>query len=270
MSRYQAMFQRLANNKEGAFIPFVVLLDPDPKTSKEIILTLIEAGADALELGIAFSDPLADGPTVQKANIRVLKNGSHVRDALNLVKEIRAENQEIPLGILTYANLVFKNSLDWFYGFCHECGVDSVLVADVPLLEATDYCSIAIAHGIDPVLIAPINLPLQRCKEIARLGRGYTYVVTRKGVTGADEEVFLRHRELLQALKDENAPKPILGFGISSWKHVKAAVLEGASGVISGSRVISIIEENLNNKQLMLKNLFYFVKTMKQATKSCV
>lgn len=267
MSRYQKMFERLKKNNEGAFIPFVVLWDPDRETSKTIIETLIEAGADGIEVGIAFSDPLADGPTIQKADLRALRAGSRVRDALLLIKEIRDAHKEIPIGILTYANLVFKNSLDWFYSHCRDCGVDSVLVADVPLIEARPYCEAALAHQIEPVLIAPINLPLSRCEEIARFGRGYTYVVTRKGVTGANEKINLRHRELLLALEQNNAPPAIFGFGISSPDHVKAALDEGARGAISGSRVVSIIEEHLDDKALMQKELAHFVRAMKDATR---
>src|SRR5579871_3880214 len=136
MSRYDEMFDNLQRKNEGAFIPFVVLHDPDRETSKKIMQTLIDAGADALELGIAFSDPLADGPTIQKADLRALRSGSTVRDALSLVKDVRKLNPKIPIGILTYANLVFRNSLDWFYDHCHQAGVDSVLVADVPVIEA--------------------------------------------------------------------------------------------------------------------------------------
>lgn len=268
MSRYQKMFDRLKKSHEGAFIPFVVLFDPDRDTCKRIVATLIKAGADALELGIAFSDPLADGPTIQKADLRAMKSGSTVRSALALIKEIRADNQDIPIGILTYANLVFKNSLEWFYQQCQDCGVDSVLVADVPLLEAEPYVHAALAHEIEPVLIAPLNLPLKRCEEIARLGRGYTYVVTRRGVTGANDEISLAHRELLQTLKEKNAPPPLMGFGISSPAHVKAAMKEGAAGVISGSKVVSIVEEHLLDPERMMTELTTFVNAMKDASRS--
>lgn len=267
MSRYDQMFRNLQEKKEGAFIPFVVLFDPDRETSKKIILQLIEAGADALELGIAFSDPLADGPTIQKADLRALRSGSRVRDALDLVKEIREAHDDIPIGILTYANLVFRNTLDWFYRHCKQSGVDSVLVADVPIIEAEPYCEAAVANGIEPVLIAPLNLPLERCHDIARLGRGYTYVVTRKGVTGARANLSLGHHDLIEALKKAGAPPAIFGFGISSPAHVKAAIAEGAAGAISGSRVVTIIEEHLSDHNLMLRELSHFVGSMKDATR---
>jgi len=266
MSRYEAMFRRLGENNEGAFIPFVVLYDPDRATCKKIIQCLIDAGADALELGLAFSDPLADGPTVQKADLRALRSGSTVSGALSLVHEIRALNPLIPIGILTYANLVFQQSLDGFYHQCHESGVDSVVVADVPLLEAKPFCEAALKHGIDPVLLAPINLPPERCQAIAQLGRGYTYVVTRRGVTGADAEVSLAHHDLIKMLNDASAPPPIFGFGIAKPHHIEAALREGAVGAISGSATVSIIEENYSQPEVMMAKLAEFVKSMKKAT----
>ena len=265
MNRYDTMFKNLNQKKQGAFIPFVVLFDPDRETSREIITTLISAGADALELGIAFSDPLADGPTIQKAGLRALKNRSTVRDALALVKEIREEHMTIPIGILVYANLVVKNSIKNFYGSCKQAGVDSVLVADVPLCEIKPFYEEAIAHEINPVLIAPPNLPIEKSSEIAAFCQGYTYVVTRAGVTGANTELNLAHKELLVALKESKAPPAIFGFGISAPEHVKKALKEGASGVISGSKIVSLIE-NLGNKAAMLKALDDYTRAMKKAT----
>lgn len=266
MSRYQAMFENLTQKNQGAFIPFVVLGDPDFKTSKRIITTLIEAGADALELGIAFSDPLADGPTIQKAGLRALRSGSTVDKALSLVSEVRALYPNIPLGILTYANLVVKRSMDSFYKRSYEAGVDSVLVADVPIKEARTFCEAAMAQKVDPVLIAPINLPLELCADIARLSRGYTYVVTRKGVTGADKEISLSHQDLIKALNQAKAPPPVFGFGIANPEHVKIAMSQGAMGVISGSQVVSIIEKNLSAELAIYNELAAFTRLMKEAT----
>jgi len=267
MSRYERMFSACKAKNEGAFIPFVVLNDPDPKTSKMIIDALIKGGADALELGIAFSDPLADGPTIQKADLRALRSGSTVESALKLLSEVRKEHEHLPIGILTYANLVERRGRDHFYQACQKAGADSVLVADVPLLEHQPYQESALAHGIDPVLIAPPNLPEKRLSCIAKEGRGYTYVVTRSGVTGADAQLNLSHRELLAGLARYDAPPPVFGFGIATPAHVKTALKEGAAGVISGSQVVSIIEENLSNVAKMLQRLEQFTRDMKAATR---
>jgi tryptophan synthase alpha chain len=261
------MFSDLKAKGEGAFIPFVVLNDPDPETSKRILDALIGAGADALELGIAFSDPLADGPTIQKADLRALRNKTTLKSALNLANHIRRENEALPLGLLVYANIVERHGPKQFYKWCFNAGIDSVLIADAPLLEHQRYFDEAIACGIDPVLIAPPNLPASRYKAIAELGRGYTYVVTRSGVTGADEHLNLEHHALLAGLKKFNAPPPVFGFGIASPTHVKLALKEGALGVISGSQVVSIIEDNLNDVEAMCKKLTVFAKDMKAATK---
>ncbi len=266
MSRYDAMFADLQKKNQGAFIPFIVLLDPDRETSKEIMRTLIRSGADALELGLAYSDPVADGPTIQKADMRVLRNHGTVKAALALVAEIRQEFSEIPIGLLVYANIVFKSGLDHFYDMAARSGVDSVLVADVPIIEARPYIDAAIKHKIDPVLIAPPNLPQKRLSDIALLSKGYTYVVTRRGITGAKENLLLSHRDLLNGLKDHNAPPAVFGFGISTPEHVALAIKEGASGAISGSKIVSIIEENISDKPVMLKKLGEFVRDMKAAT----
>lgn len=267
MSRYQKMFDRLIHADEGAFVPFVTIYDPDRTTSLAIISTLIKAGADAIELGLPFSDPLADGPVIQKANLRALRNGCRVREAFDLIREVRAKWDDIPIGILTYANIVFRNSLEWFYRHCHESGVDSVLVADVPLLEAQPFCDAAMKNNVAPILIAPPNLPLERCADIAKLGRAYTYVVSRKGVTGQRDEIDFSHHNLITELKRVGAPPVLLGFGVSTPAHVKSAIDEGACGAISGSRVVSIIEDHLDNQELLLQELEHFVRVMKEATR---
>lgn len=267
MSRYERMFRELSEKSEGAFIPFVVLNDPDPDSSRKIIETLIQNGADALELGIAFSDPLADGPTIQKADLRAMRSGSTVQNSLQLVHDVRLKHDAIPIGVLTYANLVERKGRDNFYKSCAQAGVDSVLVADVPYLEFEPYKNAALAHSIEPVLIAPPNLPEKRIPAIAKEGRGYTYVVTRSGVTGADAEIALDHRDLLANLKRHEAPPAVFGFGIATPEHVKRALSEGAAGVISGSQTVNIIENHLSDKNLMLEKLGEFVREMKNATK---
>lgn len=266
MKRYAKMFADLNRKNQGAFIPFVMLYDPDRDTCKEILNTLVAAGADALELGIPFSDPLADGPVIQKAGLRALSNKPSVNDSFSLVAELRKENQDLPIGVLTYANLVYKNGLPWFYKQAHAAGIDSVLVADVPILEIKPYFEEAQKNDIDTILIAPSNLPKNRIGELAKYGRGYSYVQTRAGVTGADEDIKFSHQSLIKNLEAHKAPPAVFGFGISSPKHVKDAMKEGAAGVISGSKIVSIIEENLSNKNKMLSAIHAFVESMKQAT----
>ena len=156
-NRYQAKFETLTANKQGAFVPFVTIGDPNKELSLEIIKSLIDGGADALELGIPFSDPVADGPVIQKANIRALEANSNTDVCFEILKQVREYNADIPIGLLLYSNLVFSRGLDKFYHDAKDAGVDSILVADVPLHESELFRASATKAGIDPIFIATPN-----------------------------------------------------------------------------------------------------------------
>jgi tryptophan synthase alpha chain len=238
-SRYDRMFERLAARGEAAFGAFVMLGDPDLATSAAMLDALVEGGADMLEVGIPFSDPVADGPVIQAAAVRALAQGVTPADCFALLKAFRARHGEVPVGILTYANLVLARGRDAFYRAAADAGVDSVLVADVPLMEAGPFVASAGAAGVDPVLIAAPNTPHETLAGIARNGRGYTYCVARAGVTGADAEVRF-DADMLARLAALGAPPPVLGFGISRPEHVRSAREAGAAGVISGSAIVAL------------------------------
>jgi tryptophan synthase alpha chain len=239
VSRYDTMFARLKAKGEGAFCPFLMLGDPDLARSEKLLDALVEGGADMVEVGIPFSDPIADGPTVQAAAVRALAAGVKVDDCFALLKRFRARHAHIPTGILTYSNIVIARGMDDFYRRAADAGVDSVLVADVPTGEAEPFAAAARAAKIAPVLIAAANTPDAKLRQIARLGQGYTYCVTRAGVTGADDEVRVDHRAMLDALAAAGAPPPVFGFGISKPEHVRAALRGGAAGAISGSAIVN-------------------------------
>ena len=241
-NRYGAMFDRLHARGEGAFGAFVMLGDPHLAASAAILNALAEAGADMLEVGIPFSDPVADGPVIQAAADRALKQGVTPPDCLRLLAEFRANHPDVPVGILTYANLVVAAGRERFYRAAAAAGVDSVLVADVPTLEAPPFVAAATAAGVDPVLIAAPNTPEPTLARIAQLGRGYTYCVARTGVTGADRAMELDHGDLFATLARHAAPPPILGFGISNPDHVHQALAAGAAGVISGSAIVKLVK----------------------------
>jgi len=239
MSRYAAMFGRLAARDELAFGAFVMLGDPDLATSAALLDALVEGGADMVEVGIPFSDPVADGPVIQAAAVRALARGVTPADCFALLGGFRERHPEVPVGILTYANLVVARGLDAFHASAAEAGVDSVLVADVPLLESARFAEAAAAAGIDPVLIAAPNTPDATLRGIAATARGYTYCVARAGVTGADREVRY-DSGMIARLRALGAPPPVLGFGISRPQHVRLAREAGAAGVISGSAIVSL------------------------------
>src|SRR6476619_6924970 len=213
MSRYAAMFNCLGG--DGAFGAFLMLGDPDLETSATLLDAAVEAGADMIEVGIPFSDPVADGPVIQAAAVRALARGVRTADCFALIRGFRDRHEDVPVGILTYANLVVARGRDAFYEAAAAAGADSVLVADVPLLEAGPYAASARAAGIAPVLIAAANTPAERLARIAALGEGYTYCVARSGVTGADARVRFDHEAMLAALREAGAPPPVFGFGIS-------------------------------------------------------
>jgi tryptophan synthase alpha chain len=267
MDRYQSLFARLAEKNQGAFVPFVTIGDPSPALSLNIMNTLVESGADALELGIPFSDPLADGPTIQGANIRALKANTTPAICFELITEIRASYPELPIGLLLYANLVFANGIDNFYQRCKAAGVDSVLIADVPTSESAAFIEAAKANGIHQIFIAPPEASDETLQAVAELGGGYTYLLSRSGVTGTETKANMPVTALLERLHQYDAPPALLGFGISQPEQVHQAIAAGAAGAISGSAVVKIIETYLDQPEQMLTQLSQFVSEMKAATR---
>lgn len=267
MSRYDSMFSRLDAVGEGAFIPFAMLGDPDPATCRMVLEALVAGGADALELGIPFSDPVADGPVIQAAAVRALAAGVVLADCWALIREVRAAHPTLPIGLLVYANLVAHRDIAGFYGEAAAAGVDSILVADLPVAEATPFQEAARAAGIAPVFIAPPNASAERLATIARAGAGYTYVVTREGVTGTDTALKRDSTALLRQLHDLDAPPPVLGFGISHPDQVRHGLRMGARGVISGSAIVQRVAEHRDDPARLRAELEGFVRSMKAATR---
>ncbi|CCW32522.1 tryptophan synthase subunit alpha [Xenorhabdus nematophila] len=267
MVRYEQLFKTLQKQNQGAFVPFVTLGDPSPELSLEIVDTLIAGGADALELGMPFSDPLADGPTIQNANLRALSSKVTPTLCFELLEKIRTKHPDTPIGLLVYANLVFHKGIDDFYHHCKDAGVDSVLVADVPLSESSPFRSAAMKYDIAPIFVCPPNADDALLREIASFGRGYTYLLSRAGVTGTENRAKLPLTHLINKLKEYHAAPALQGFGISEPAQVTAARQSGASGAISGSAIVKIIENNLHQPDVMLENLMTFTHAMKNATR---
>ncbi|WP_434952357.1 tryptophan synthase subunit alpha [Shewanella sp. HL-SH4] len=265
-NRYQAAFAALKAKKQGAFVPFVTIGDPGLDISLNIIKTLVESGADALELGFPFSDPLADGPVIQGANLRSLAAGTTPDDCFELIAKVRVLYPELPIGLLLYANLVFSNGIDEFYTKAQAAGVDSVLIADVPIEESAPFIAAAKQHNIAPIFIAPPNANSDTLKQVSELGEGYTYLLSRAGVTGTESKAGAPVELILAKLVEFNAPPPLLGFGIAEPAQVKEAIKAGAAGAISGSAVVKIIETHQHDEVKLLTTLAEFTKKMKAAT----
>ncbi len=259
MSRYSTMFERLAAKREGAFGAFLMLGDPNIEASAKLLDAVVAGGADMVEVGIPFSDPVADGPVIQAAAKRALDAGVRVADCFALIARFRSGHPDVPVGILTYANLVMAPGRETFFRRVLEAGADSMLVADLPAFEAEPWTTGMRAADLDPVLIAARNTPADTLRTIARLGSGYTYCVTRAGITGVHGEPSF-DRELVRRLEQANAPPPVFGFGISTAEHVRAALGAGAAGVISGSAIVSAAAEG--------RDVGALVATLKDATRN--
>ena len=233
MSRYAAMFERL--NGTGAFGAFLMLGDPDLGTSAKLLGAVVEGGADMIEVGIPFSDPVADGPVIQAAAQRALAAGVRVGDCFDLIAAFRVRHPDVPVGILTYANIVVARA--GFMRDAAEAGADSLLIADVPALEAEPFVRDMEQAGIEPVLIAAANTPDSTLERIAKLSKAYTYCVSRAGITGTHAGGRF-DSGLVKRLCDFGAPPQVFGFGISKPEHVRAALSAGAKGVICGSAIV--------------------------------
>jgi tryptophan synthase alpha chain len=257
MSRYGTMFERL--NDEGAFGAFLMLGDPDLEMSARLLDAVVEGGADMIEVGIPFSDPVADGPVIQAAAQRALSAGTKVDDCLELLAGFRARHPTVPVGILTYANIVAARP--GFMRDAVEAGADSLLIADVPALEAKRFANAMEQAGIEPVLIAAANTPDDTLKRIARLSRAYTYCVSRSGITGTHAGGQF-DAGLIERVKAAGAPPPVFGFGISTPDHVRAALDAGARGVICGSAIVDRAHRG--------GDVVSFVRSLKDATRERV
>jgi tryptophan synthase alpha chain len=263
MTRYSAMFERCRARGEGALGAFLMLGDPGIAECEAYLHALVEGGADMVELGIPFSDPIADGPVIQAAALRALQAGVRTGDCLEIIARFRSRHPTTPVGVLTYANIVAARGIARFAAELATAGADSLLVADVPSLEAAPYAAAARAAGIDLVMIAAPNTPDEVIGRIAALSSGYTYCVARAGVTGADRALALDHRRLFAALAEAGAPPPVLGFGISSPAQVAEALAHGAEGAICGSALVDRVGKGVPPAELAA-----FVASLKGATAS--
>ncbi|HZK32741.1 MAG TPA: tryptophan synthase subunit alpha [Corynebacterium sp.] len=278
-TRYTKLFTDLAERNEGGFVPFIMLSDPSPADALEIISTIVEAGADALELGVPFSDPIADGPTIQKAHVRALDGGATVTKALAQIRALREKYPELPMGMLIYSNVAYVRGLDSFYAEFKEAGADSVLLPDVPVREGRPFAEAAERHGVDPIFIAPANASAATLEGVSARSKGYIYAISRDGVTGTERESETTGlREVVENVTQFGGAPVLLGFGISTPEHVSDAIAAGAAGAISGSAITRIIDKytdyehpnpgRITDMPALKRELSEFVSAMKAATRN--
>jgi len=260
MGRIGVVFER---RERPAFIGFTVAGDPDKEACIRAATALIEGGADILELGIPFSDPVADGPTIQRADERALASGTTVDTVFEIVRELR-KRSEIPIVFLVYYNMVYHRGVDRFYREAHEAGADGILIADMPVEESGDVYETALRHGIDPIFLVTQTTSDERIGKIASRARGYLYLVAVLGVTGVRDSVSAGALDLLKRVRKHTGVPLALGFGISTPDHAKVCAEAGADGIIVGSAIVGIVEKNAGNPAAMAQELREYVGRMKR------
>jgi len=265
MSRISASFSTLKQQGKKALIPFITAGDPSPAHTVPLMHKLVEAGADILELGVPFSDPMADGPTIQRASERALKHGVGLRDVLALVAEFRKTNPVTPVVLMGYANPIEVMGYEAFAQAAETAGVDGVLTVDYPPEECAGLAAALQQHGIDMIFLLSPTTPEQRFQQVAKLASGFIYYVSLKGVTGSanlDLQEVSRKIPLIQAA----ASLPVgVGFGIRDGETARA-VAQFSDAVVIGSRIVEEIENSQTDT--VAQNVFTLVKGIRIAMDS--
>ncbi|MFX1365946.1 MAG: tryptophan synthase subunit alpha [Promethearchaeota archaeon] len=259
------------NNKEKRFMPFLVAGDPNIDQFIKLA-KIIEPYSDILEIGIPFSDPIADGPTIQEANVRAFNAGINTRTALKAIKAIRAETEK-PIVVLTYYNILIQGadtieaSLDITFKNFKESGVDGIVVGDLPIEEADLALKACEKYDICLIFLIAPSTTEERLKKILKVGKGFIYLIAIMGVTGARDTVAQITKDTIKRIKQktEEILPVLVGFGISKPEHANAIIDAGANGIIIGSAIVNIVKKNLNDHRKMELEMKDFVLSIKNA-----
>ena len=267
MSAISQTFTELREQNEAALIAYLTVGDPAPKHTPRLVSALVEGGADIIELGIPFSDPIADGPTIQTAVKRALTNGTRPTDALRFAREIK-EKHDTPLVLMTYYNPIFRIGLHKFFASARKAGISGIIVPDLPVEESLEYKKECTTASLDTVFLASPSTEERRLKEILAQTSGYLYLISLYGVTGVRKilpgEALQLVKKYSIALRD-TIPLAV-GFGISEQKHVRDVVQAGANGVIVGSAFVKIVGENSRNVGRASTKLVQLARRLKRGT----
>ena len=249
LSKVDEKFCELKNNKKLALMPFIMAGDPNIEITSEILLKLQENGADLIELGIPYSDPLADGPVIQVAASRALKSGTSPRKVIKLLESLKGK-LNIPIILFSYLNPLLCFGFEKFCEMASNAGVSGLIVPDLPLEEAYKFSKIVSNYSMDLILLVAPTTPFERMKQISDHTKGFTYLVSVTGVTGERTKMENRVENLIAKLKDVNSNPIAVGFGISTPEHVNKVREWGADGVIIGSAFVKRIS-NSNEKDVV-------------------
>jgi tryptophan synthase alpha chain len=229
-------------NKKPGLVIYLTVGDPDLATSRDVALAAIDAGADVLELGVPFSDPVADGPVIQRASDRALAKGTRLTDVLALAAELRALRPAVGLVVFSYFNPILRLGLEHFCAQAADSGVDGVLITDMIVEEADEYLAQMSRHGLAPIFLAAPTSTDQRLEKIANVSKGFIYAISRTGITGAQQNLAADARRLVERLRRFTRLPIAVGFGISTPEHV-AEVGEFADAAVIGTAIVALIEK---------------------------
>jgi len=262
LSKVDEKFCELKNNKKLALMPFIMAGDPNIEITSEILLKLQENGADLIELGIPYSDPLADGPVIQVAASRALKSGTSPRKVIKLLESLKGK-LNIPIILFSYLNPLLCFGFEKFCEMASNAGVSGLIVPDLPLEEAYKFSKIVSNHSMDLILLVAPTTPFERMKQISNHTKGFTYLVSVTGVTGERNQMENRVEKLIAKLKEVNTNPIAVGFGISTPEHVNKVREWGADGVIIGSAFVKRISNS--SEKDVVDHVGEFCKNMRIA-----
>jgi len=250
--------------EKPSFVGYTVAGDPNLPDSIEVARALIDGGCDVLELGVPFSDPVADGGVIQRADKRAIDAGITTAGVFEVVKSVRSYS-DVPIVFLVYCNIVFRRGIDRFYDEAREAGVDGILIVDMPPEEAGPALKASERTGIAQIFLVTQTTSDERLDMIVSLASGFIYLVSSLGVTGKRAEISKNAFPLLERVKARTEIPVAVGFGVSSPEHAAEIVHHGADGVIVGSAIVGRSEEHLGNKEKMLAELRTYVLSMKRS-----
>jgi len=265
MRRIPSMFQSLASAQSAAYIPYICAGDPDARFTIELARRLCASGADMLEIGLPFSDPVGDGPAVQEAMGRSLGNGFKVSDAFDIVSTLRDTGINQPIVLMTYYNPVLNLGVKGFCARLAKVGGDAILPVDLPIEESEELDSAALENNLDVIRLVTPTSDDGRLDSILSKASGFTYAVSVAGITGARDKFPASAITLLRRLRQKSAVPAVLGFGISRPDHVREAIAAGASGVVEGSALISRYAPHLSDRERALDLVGKHAREMKSA-----